>query len=58
VSAIYWAGIASGVALVITEVRMFAASDDVFVLNDRIFNANMVFSVAFLTATIAAFVWR
>jgi 4-hydroxybenzoate polyprenyltransferase len=58
VAAIYWAGIAFGVALVIGEIRIFAASGDVFTLNDRIFNANMLFSVAFLAVTIAAFAWR
>jgi 4-hydroxybenzoate polyprenyltransferase len=56
--AAYWLGIAFGVALVVAEDRIFATTESVFVLNDRIFNANMLFSVAFLAATIAAFVWR
>jgi 4-hydroxybenzoate polyprenyltransferase len=56
--AIYWAGIACAVALVVAEDRIFATSDDVFALNDRIFNANMFFSIAFLVITIAAFVRR
>ena len=56
--AAYWIGIVFGIALVVIEDRIFASTENVFVLNDRIFNANMLFSVAFLATTIAAFVWR
>lgn len=52
----YAIGLACGVALLIAEDRIFVASRDVFVLNDRIFSANMLFSIAFLLATLAAFI--
>ncbi len=52
----YVAGIAFGIVLIIAENRMFSVADDVFTLNDSIFRANMAFSVAFLAATIVAFV--
>jgi 4-hydroxybenzoate polyprenyltransferase len=52
---VYAVGIACGVVLVIAEARIMVTSSDVFMLNDRIFNANMVFSVVFLFATLGAF---
>jgi 4-hydroxybenzoate polyprenyltransferase len=53
--AVYAVGLLCGVALLVAEWYITAASNDVFVLNDRIFNANMLFSIAFLLATLGAF---
>jgi 4-hydroxybenzoate polyprenyltransferase len=51
----YGLGILAAAALVAYEERLFAAADNVFALNERIFTANMAFSVIFLLTVIAAF---
>ena len=51
----YYAGIAAVVALVAKELADYRTSPNAFVLNERIFIANMVFSVIFLATTVAGF---
>jgi 4-hydroxybenzoate polyprenyltransferase len=51
----YALGILAAAGLVLYENRVLAAFENIFALNDRIFTANMVFSVAFLATTLAAF---
>jgi 4-hydroxybenzoate polyprenyltransferase len=51
----YAAGVVAAMLLVAYEDRLFGASDNVFVLNERIFTANMAFSVVFLITVIAGF---
>ncbi|MBV8688895.1 MAG: 4-hydroxybenzoate octaprenyltransferase [Candidatus Eremiobacteraeota bacterium] len=51
----YFIGILAAAILLILEEREFEHARDVFVLNDRIFVTNMVFSVAFLGTTLAGF---
>jgi 4-hydroxybenzoate polyprenyltransferase len=53
---LYYAGVALAAVLVVYEERLVAFAKDIFVLNDRIFVTNMVFSVAFLGTTLASFV--
>ncbi len=48
----YDAGLLATLALVAYELRLVRSSDSVFVLNERVFTANMIFSVVFL-ATVA-----
>jgi 4-hydroxybenzoate polyprenyltransferase len=57
-SGIYFAGVAIAVLLVIYEERLYRVAPNVFVLNERIFTANMAFSVAFLATTLIAFTFR
>jgi 4-hydroxybenzoate polyprenyltransferase len=47
-------------ALVLTwyENEQFDRAENVFVLNERVFVSNMIFSIAFLGSTYAGFVWR
>jgi len=54
----YYAGVALAAILVLYEDRMFSIARNLFVLNDRVFVTNMVFSVVFLVTTIAGFVLR
>jgi 4-hydroxybenzoate polyprenyltransferase len=54
-SGIYFAGVALAVLLVVYEERLYRLAPNVFVLNERIFTANMAFSVAFLATTVIAF---
>jgi 4-hydroxybenzoate polyprenyltransferase len=58
VGPLYYAGVACGLALVAYEAYLLRSAKDVFVLNERVFVSNMVFSVAFLVATLGGFVWR
>lgn len=51
----YAIGILGAVTLVLYEDRLFGSSDNVFVLNERVFTANMAFSVVFLLTVIAGF---
>ncbi len=48
----YLAGLLTTLALIAYELRLLRTSDTVFVLNERVFTANMIFSVLFL-ATVA-----
>ncbi len=54
----YYAGVAAAALLTIYEDRLFRISENLFVLNERIFTGNMGFSIVFLAATIAGFVKR
>lgn len=54
----YYVGIVAAVALIAYEERLFVAAPNVFVLNERVFVANMTFSVVFLATTIAGFTLR
>lgn len=51
----YALGIASAALLVAYEDRLFGMAENVFALNERVFTANMAFSVVFLITVIAAF---
>ena len=51
----YAIGVAAAAALLAYEDRLFGAAENVFVLNERIFTANMAFSVVFLVTVIAGF---
>ena len=51
----YGLGVAAAVALLLYEDRLFERSENLYVLNERIFTANMTFSVIFLLTTIAGF---
>jgi 4-hydroxybenzoate polyprenyltransferase len=54
----YWIGVAACVALVLYEDRLPARSRDVFTLNERVFTANMSFSVVFLVTAVLGFTLR
>ncbi|MFZ1124654.1 MAG: 4-hydroxybenzoate octaprenyltransferase [Candidatus Baltobacteraceae bacterium] len=58
VGAIYYAGIALGALLVWYENHLFHVSENVFALNDKIFAANMAYSVCFLLCTLGGFLWH
>ena len=51
----YGLGVAAAVGLLLYEDRLFERSKNLYVLNERIFTANMTFSVIFLLTTIAGF---
>jgi 4-hydroxybenzoate polyprenyltransferase len=52
---LYALGILAAAGLVLYEIRALATVENIFTLNDRIFTANMTFSVVFLATTLAAF---
>jgi 4-hydroxybenzoate polyprenyltransferase len=52
----FYVGVVAALALTIYENQLFGASENLFVLNERIFTSNMLFSLIFLAATIAGFV--
>jgi 4-hydroxybenzoate polyprenyltransferase len=58
VGPVYYAGVALAVGLSWYENRLFDFSKNIFVLNERVFVSNMVFSVAFLVTTLGGFAWR
>lgn len=51
----YAIGIIAAAVLVAYEDRLFGAAENVFVLNERVFTANMAFSVIFLLTAAAGF---
>ncbi len=53
---LYWLGIVFAALLLIYERRLIAGQHDVFALNAAVFNANMIFSVAFFLTTAASVV--
>ncbi len=55
---LYYVGVASALGLVWYESLAFRRSPNVFVLNERVFLSNMLFSVAFLVTTWAGLQWR
>ena len=54
----YYAGVVAALALTAYENRLFSTSENLFVLNERIFISNMIFSLVFLATTVAGFVVR
>ncbi len=58
VGPLYYAGIVFVLALTWYENRLFGSAKNVFVLNEKVFVSNMIFSIAFLIATYAGFAWR
>jgi 4-hydroxybenzoate polyprenyltransferase len=58
VGPLYYAGVVFALGLAIYEYRLFDWAENVFVLNERVFVSNMVFSIAFLAATYAGFAAR
>jgi 4-hydroxybenzoate polyprenyltransferase len=53
----YYAGAACALVLAWYENRQYDRAANVFVLNERVFVSNMVFSIVFLIATYAGFRW-
>ncbi len=53
---LYYAGVAAAIALTVYEDRLYGLAENVFVLNERIFISNMIFSIVFLAATLGGFV--
>lgn len=51
----YAIGIVAAIVLIGYEDRLFGAAENVFVLNERIFTANMAFSVVFLGTVLGGF---
>jgi 4-hydroxybenzoate polyprenyltransferase len=51
---LYWIGIAFAIVLVAYEANLIERQRDLFALNNAVFNANMVFSVAFCACTAAS----
>jgi len=51
---LYWLGVAFAGALLIYERRLIVRQDNLPALNVAVFNANMIFSVAFFLSTIAS----
>ena len=54
----YWAGVVAAAGLIVYENALFGIAENVFVLNERIFVGNMIFSVAFLATTLGGFFVR
>ncbi len=52
---LYYAGVAAAIVLTLYENRLYRVSENVFVLNERIFTGNMTFSVVFLAATLGGY---
>jgi 4-hydroxybenzoate polyprenyltransferase len=52
---LYYAGVVAAIALTLYENRLYRVSENVFVLNERIFTGNMAFSVVFLAATLGGY---
>lgn len=54
----YAAGVAAAFALTAYEQRLSSRSENVFALNERVFTANMAFSVVFMLTSLAGFTLR
>jgi 4-hydroxybenzoate polyprenyltransferase len=54
----YYLGVVAAAALVLYEDRLFDNTENVFVLNERVFIANMIFSLIFLVTTAAGYAFR
>ncbi|HTU71766.1 MAG TPA: UbiA-like polyprenyltransferase [Candidatus Baltobacteraceae bacterium] len=52
---LYYAGVAAALVLTFYENRLYGISENVFVLNERIFTGNMTFSLVFLAATLGGY---
>jgi 4-hydroxybenzoate polyprenyltransferase len=55
---VYYLGVVLAALLVVYERRLILIANNVFVMNDRIFLTNMIFSIVFLGTTVLAFVPR
>jgi len=55
---LYFTGVIAALFLAFYENRLFDRAANVFVLNERVFVSNMVFSIVFLGASYAGFVWH
>jgi 4-hydroxybenzoate polyprenyltransferase len=55
---LYYIGVAAALGLVWYENDLFVRAYNIFVVNERVFVANMVFSVVFLISTYAGFAWH
>jgi 4-hydroxybenzoate polyprenyltransferase len=55
---LYYAGVAAAIILTLYENRLYRVSENVFILNERIFTGNMAFSVIFLAATLGGYLIR
>jgi len=55
---LYYLGAIFALGLALYERRLFDRAENVFVLNERVFIANMAFSIAFLATTYAGFNWH
>jgi 4-hydroxybenzoate polyprenyltransferase len=53
---LYWIGVFFAALLLVYELRLIVRQRDVFALNTAVFNANMIFSVAFFFSTAASVV--
>lgn len=53
--ALYYAGALAAAVLIAYEDRLFRVGFNLFVINERVFVANMLFSVAFLATTVAGY---
>jgi 4-hydroxybenzoate polyprenyltransferase len=58
VGPVYYAGVALAAGLSWYENRLFDFSKNIFILNERVFVSNMIFSVAFLVTTLGGFAWH
>ena len=58
VGPLYYAGVAATLFLAFYENRLFDRAANVFVLNEKVFVSNMVYSIVFLGASYAGFAWR
>lgn len=54
----FYLGVVAAFVLAAYEHRQFDEAPNVFVLNERVFVANMAFSVVVLVATLGGFAWR
>ncbi len=52
---LYYAGVAAALVLTLYENRLYGVSENVFVLNERIFTGNMTFSVIFLACALGGY---
>ncbi len=52
----YYAGVGLAALLAWYERRLFGVAKNIFILNERVFVSNMIFSVAFLCTTLGGFV--
>ena len=52
---LYYVGVLAAIGLTIYEDQLYTRSENVFVLNERIFTSNMYFSLFFLATTVAGF---
>ena len=55
---LYYVGVAAAVLLLAIEGQILRRVENIFIVNERVFSANMVFSVLFLITTIAGSAWR